>query len=335
MAIYFPVLRWKMGERHALRYLAPTIKDKISPVIEFPPNCKMHDDKIGSFCNDALKDWGAGRPFYLDTSYIDNCGFSSADILLDAKQKQLCCIPTYNMEFGGNSLGTVLQAISSGHCAHIAIRVTENVSGSQIADIAAALQTVKIEKDKVDLIVDMRHTANGSIQAKARLLQSLIKDLGNNYRQSILVSGAFTLEQIKTDSYGLVNRYDWELWKTARQLPGLGGLLYGDYATVVCEFRDSPFRSSPKAKYTIDEQWFCIKGHKTRARNEGQSIQHAAAIVGKSFYRGKHYSYGDDKIHQIANKKCTSGNATTWVTNDVNQHITFVVSQVSSTPPVP
>lgn len=334
MAIYFPVLRWKMGERHALRHLSPAIKSQIAPILEFPPNCEMGDKKIRSFCADAVKEWGTGRPFYLDISYIDSLGFSSLDILRDAYQQQLVCIPTYNTEFGGNALNVVLKALTGGYCFNIAFRVTENVSSGQIESFNQALRASSIRKGQVDLIVDMRDLSSGSIRAKVRLLESLIRDLGNSYRQSILVGGAFTQEQIRTDSHGFVSRYDWELWKYARLMPGLGNLLYGDYATVVCEFRESRYLGAPKVKYTTEDGWFCIKGHKARGRDD-QRIRQAAAIAAESFYRGDQYSHGDQQIHLIATGRQSQGNATTWVTNDINQHITFVVSQVSAIPPVP
>jgi len=66
MAIYFPVLRWKQGERAALGKSSSGGKRQ---------NCSYHWNfhevvviqivNIQIFCRNAVNDWGIARPFYL------------------------------------------------------------------------------------------------------------------------------------------------------------------------------------------------------------------------------------------------------------------------------
>lgn len=79
MTVYFPVLRWKLGERAALTYLAPSVKDQVTPIIEFPLGCDYNDSKLTNFCNTLLTDWGTNRPFYLDLSPVDFDGAPLGD----------------------------------------------------------------------------------------------------------------------------------------------------------------------------------------------------------------------------------------------------------------
>jgi len=71
LAVYFPVLRWKLGERGALANLTDTTRDQITPIIEFPIDCDYEDRKLTDFCGSATNDWGINRSFYLDLSSVN------------------------------------------------------------------------------------------------------------------------------------------------------------------------------------------------------------------------------------------------------------------------
>lgn len=300
MAIYFPVLRWKLGERSALQNLAPAIKEQITPIIEFPFDCDYNDRKVTDFCITAVQDWGAGLPFYLDLSSVN---------------------------FDGAPTGMSHPALVLFITAH-----QQHLLPIPVIDVLEIIDTIGIRNTDIDLIIDLRDISKGAIQAKIRVLNVLVGQLGTSYRRTIVLSGAFPSElsnYVGTDDEELIPRHDWHLWIRAHRSPNLRHLLFGDYTTIPCEFREIPFQGAPKIKYTLENEWFVIKGHRSR-RRDNQRQEQALVIVNKPFFRGAQHSFGETRIRQCADGNWGPGNPTNWVTNDINQHITFVVSQVSA-----
>jgi len=338
MAIYFPVLRWKLGERSALQNLAPAIKEQITPIIEFPFDCDYNDRKVTDFCITAVQDWGAGLPFYLDLSSVNfdgaPTGMSHPALVLftTAHQQHLLPIPVINIDMHTDLLGAIHQAYTNNCFKNIALRITENDEDSFVTDVLEIIDTIGIRNTDIDLIIDLRDISKGAIQAKIRVLNVLVGQLGTSYRRTIVLSGAFPSElsnYVGTDDEELIPRHDWHLWIRAHRSPNLRHLLFGDYTTIPCEFREIPFQGAPKIKYTLENEWFVIKGHRSR-RRDNQRQEQALVIVNKPFFRGAQHSFGETRIRQCADGNWGPGNPTNWVTNDINQHITFVVSQVSA-----
>jgi hypothetical protein len=334
MELYFPVLRWKQGEREALRNLSQPVLDKIVPIIEFPQNCVPNDRKITTFPQSALSDLGTDKSFYLDISYIDECGISSARLLDDIFTRGLQCIPVHNLQNGRGSLATIIQLFTGRKCRSFAIRVSDNVSDAEIDYTLATLQQYGIAHEELDLILDMRDLCNGAVQAKLRMMRMLTQRLGTAYHRSIVLAGSFTKDAIQSNSQGWVNRYDWALWKETRQSSDLAHVWFGDYTTVICEFRDSEYRGAPSIKYTTDDHWFVMKGN-LRERQHPQRIAQSSTVVSAPFYRRQPFSFGDLRIGQCATGVWGPGSTSNWVAIDVSQHIAFAVSQVSAILRVP
>jgi len=75
----------------------------------------------------------------------------------------------------------------------------------------------------------------------------------------------------------------------------------GDYTTVPAEFVEIPYPGAPKIKYTLDNEWFVIKGHRPR-RRENQRQNQAATIVNAPFFRGAEHSFGELRSTSVRKK---------------------------------
>jgi hypothetical protein len=338
MTIYFPLLRWKQGERGALEKLIPAIKDQVNPIIEFPINCDYEDKKVTSFCKGAVDDWGVNRPFYLDLTAIDyddapiGNSHPALTLLRTAHQQQLIVIPVLNLDMDLDLLNAIQQAYSEGCYRNLAFRITEDEEDSANNDISQLINQFGIKNTNIDLIVDLRDISNGLVRPRIRILNSLIDQFGTDFRRTIVLSGAIPNDlgnYVGTDTNECIPRYDWKLWLQSHQIDNLKHLLFGDYVTISCEFREVKFQGAPKIKYTLDDEWFIIKGHRARQK-DNQRQEQARDLIRSGFFRGKNNSFGELRIDQCANGIWGPGSAANWVTNDVNQHITFVTSQVSA-----
>lgn len=334
MPVYYPVLRWKQGEQAALQNLSVSTKGLISPIVDFPDNCEHTDNRVSNFCRDAIAVWGVNRPFYVDLGTIDY-GVTpigthpAAQLLMNAHTAGLEIIPVITTDIDFNLLSAISSSYSLGYFQRIALRILRDEEATAHTDAASAIQEIGIEGNNCDLIIDLGDVTTGSIQSNFRILQSLLLQFGMNYRKIICVSGAFDPSEVQTDSNGRIHRNDLLLWIHARQLPELNRLEFGDYTTVQALLEEVQYQGAPKIKYTLDQEWYMIKGHRSRAR-DNQRQQLSQHIINQQFYRGVAYSFGDNRINQCATGLWGPGSAANWVSNDISQHITFVANQLNA-----
>ena len=338
MSVYFPVLRWKQGERCALANLDTAIKPHISPIIEFPLDCEHIDRKITDFCVNAVSDWGTEHQFYLDLSHIDFTAAQSGSnhpalsLLRIANQEGLQVIPVLNPDIDPDLLAAIQRAHDEVNFDNIALRINENADDSALDDAIEMVTDMEVPISQVDLIIDLFDISSGAVQANVRVLNTLVNYFGTDYRNTVVICGAMPgqlADYVGTDDDAYLPRHDWQLWIRARGQRSLSHIKYGDYTTIPCEFRDVPFRGAPKIKYTLDRDWYIIKGHRSRGR-DNQRQEQAQQVTNAEFFRGSDYSFGDRRISDCATGDWGPGNSTNWVTNDVSQHIAYVVSQVSA-----
>ncbi|MFX4263574.1 beta family protein [Pelotomaculum propionicicum] len=167
MAIYYPVIRWKLGERAALVNLTPAVKDQISPIIEFPFNCDYDDRKVTDFCNNASTDWGVGRPFYLDLSTVDfddaptGTDHPALELFRNANRLGLELIPIFNVDIDPDLLIAIQDAYTDGLFRYIALRITENEDDAAADEARDIIGETGINIDEVDLIIDLRDVSDG------------------------------------------------------------------------------------------------------------------------------------------------------------------------------
>jgi hypothetical protein len=337
MAIYFPVLRWKQGEQHAILNLSETIKSKINPIIEFPPGCDCNDPRFTNFSSQAVKFIGKGLPFYLDFSSAivpPETELPHLRLFDEAAQSGLELIPVITSSIEEDLFNVVKQGYQSEFFKNLAFRIADNEEDAIIIDTLNIIQEFGIERSHVDLIIDLCDISSGAIQSKLRGLQYLTQQFDQGYRKTIVLSGAMPSDIsnfVGRDEDGTIPRHDWSLWRRAHRQSGLQHQLFGDYTIIPYEFREVQFAGAPKIRYTLENEWHIIKGHKQRGRDSQRQMQ-ATKIMNLNSFRGEENSYGENRIVQCANGSWGPGNMTNWVAIDINQHITFAVSQVSAIP---
>lgn len=332
MPRYFPLLRWKQGEQGALQNLGATIKSQIAPIIDFPDNCSCTDNRIVNFPRDLAACWMPEQDFYIDLNDVEVETYNGAhpflDLLSTLHAQSFSPIPIIRTDSDADTITAIATALRENLIHHIAIRIFQDETDQADSELEEILNVLDIAPENCDLILDFENLSNGRITANLRLLQSILTQFDNNYRKKILLSGAFNPSLVDTDSYAQIPRHDFSFWQQANQQIE-SELQFGDYTTVQVELVESRFQGAPKIKYTQNQHWYVIKGHRSRGR-DAQRQQLSQHIINQPFYRSQTFSFGDLRIFQCAHSNWGPGSAANWVTNDVNQHITFVVNQLTS-----
>ena len=78
---YFPLVKWKRGEQGAISILAPSVKNRITPIIELIPiprdletgeQSRSLEDHVGIALKALEQVWGGSALFYLDCDEISS-----------------------------------------------------------------------------------------------------------------------------------------------------------------------------------------------------------------------------------------------------------------------
>lgn len=69
-ALYYPIIRGRLGELTALHYLSPTVRTKIAPLVDLPTiasdDSRTLEERVGLFIAGLTPAWGIADPIYID-----------------------------------------------------------------------------------------------------------------------------------------------------------------------------------------------------------------------------------------------------------------------------
>ncbi|RJR28108.1 hypothetical protein C4564_06110 [Candidatus Microgenomates bacterium] len=352
-SFYLPILKWKAGEKGALKDLGVELKGKVVPLVEFvkkEKQVKTEDKKIkyipipdaDVFKEDLqfIKEKFSDMTVLVDTKLLTDLDRESAVVsicqkinLFEDKVYPVVYASEFESVFSQEAKNLLKE---KGFCLRI--------SGKELT----CLETLVLEasqKQKIHLVIDFGITD----ESIGDVIPVLSKPETYKHWKSIsLASGSFPkdLNEFSVDKVGTQPRNDWAAWKNVREkLNGSGSSInYGDYTIryPIFENLHTP-NTSCSFRYTGNDNWFVFRGLSRKAKNFPGNIQyraHAVTIVDNSNYEysGEDFSSGDMYIKSKAklvddagnplNKEC--GNSTTWIQAGVSHHICKVLDQLAN-----
>lgn len=332
MISYMPILKWKKGERIALKelkydsdYFVPVIQiiDEVEPS-DFFSELKEHFDS----------------PVYIDTSHFDDDNHSHlCNFITYANTNSFSVIPY----FLSDEIEKAQKLLSTASGIGINVPIPANFDGFTIEEIIDYLSN-NVKISNVDLFLDADEILERSV---ANLVFSELKrilsiKLLTSFRKVIICSTSFprTLT-VGSGQNAEYERFDYKIFEKLVELfkgTAIGNkLAYSDYG--VTAFTDSEIDFSklrhgilPKVKYTTTDLYWILKGQKDRIHGAftRSYIDMSREIVNSKRFYGKDFSYGDCMIEQKATvPNAKPGNSTNWVTFCANHHLAVVIEQLS------
>lgn len=330
--LYVPILKWKAGEKEAIRQLTPNQKKDIAPLIEIV-------DSIGS--SDLIKEL---EDTISGTVLLDNILSDGMDLDffrdITSKSKKVNPIPVFYIDhlFSNTSIINEFKEIS------IRLEIPEPIDSLSYTTFFKNL--FKNRKTKIDLILDLIFVENSQVATiKFTALKSILTDLleYNKFINKIIISSTSfpkDLNGLEAGKDMKYKRYEVMLFnkiKIASEFAEIKNkLIYCDYG--VNKFTDTNIDFSklqygvlPKIKYTTDNFYYVQKGEKDRIKNTYivSVFDMANNIVKSESFYGKDFSYGDREIFDRSKKEKGPGSNTNWVTISTTHHIAVILSQLS------
>lgn len=349
---YVPILRWKRGEKIALRELYPNQKRNITPLIEFIPRNFVYSDSNNNqidlistcerFTSDIGSYWG-NQPIFVDFHNINGMSVSNivAQVLREsfnnALNLNLNLIPVTNLDMN-ISYQNVIKNIVIRHNTKICLRIDyNNILRSDFQTrLNNLLNDLNLSPQEINLIIDYR-----IIDDAPDIFSNIFSLIPNilSWRTLTFASGAFPQDlSAFPPGQHLIHRHDWIYWLNnmfhgaSQRIPA-----YSDFTIQYPIYFEPPSNNNPSAsiRYTHDEYWIIMRGeglHNEGGPGYSQYPANAQLLMERLEFCGPGFSFGDDYIIGRGNDVNTSqtGNPETWVRAGINHHIAFVVRQLSS-----
>ena len=347
---YVAVLRFKRGERIALANLDSDVRERLTPLIEFP-NRLLRPSKssptpmmvLRQLAVDLSQSWQDERPVFCDVNMlrlIHGVSGHPLDVLgAESLTRGGRLIPV--LHFGHHESIELCQAIRGVLASHrrgMAFRVSPmalRLSSSEEV-LHGMLARYQVEPSEVDLIIDQRLVHDGSL-----LFAEFMNRIPwmQSWRSLILLSGSFPkdLSEFAPGEHS-IKRVEWHLWMKSwrsRQIERCPS--FSDYTTQHPFYREPPLMAnfSASIRYAADGKWVLMRGEGVRNKGSAGFDQwpaNAQLLYERQEFCGADFSEGDRWIAERAADPSMTGTAESWLANSINHHMTFVANSLSSLP---
>ncbi len=354
MIRYVPFLKAKRGEFNALGQLDSDIRNAVCPFFDFPRKSPIYDSesfaKTASACARSLqRHYGVEAEFYFDDLDVDQTlevkGKQQYAFIL-GELKGLRAIPVMSLDRTSHN-AAVNQLRQNGiigaECVAFRVFPEEFEDYQSIrTELVAELADVVRKFDRIDLVFDCRLCVTLDATAIAVQIADFTRKFSEDFPAvgRVIVTGssipASLGDIVSPNSTEVVARCELAIIAAAKRLAHLR-VIPGDYGIVSPYYSDAAIEpwlfqtiTAPKLIYSFDHSHHIARGGSLKSGGPDQYVGLTAELCGKSYFRGRGYSKGedyfDDKRRRIG-KNATNGSV---VTPSVVSHITYVVRRSDS-----
>jgi len=352
---YVPILKWKQGEYQALLRLTPTIKNRITPLIEIPPIGYDYENEKPSATIDAhLAEFGnrlrakwQSRNCFVDTHLVGdskqmaNGQHTLGFVLGKARENQCSAIPVVRVTSPEPFLAAAKGAIQlDGRGVCLRLTAGDFDSESLRSDIEAITKSIGAGRSETDIVIDLAdfgYPSKLSFKTSVMAMLDMVPSL-NQWRTLTVAGASFPASVSQAVEQGVpkeLPRKEWTSYTYLRKELSDSARIptFGDYGVAHSDVLSLDMRivkPLAKLRYTVDNAWYVALGSNVRSNGFGQFKEMCKKLVGEPYFRGPGYSVGDAYIHDCAFGSEPSGNLTTWVWVSTNCHLTKVVADLAS-----
>lgn len=345
---YVPFLKFKQGEIMALAHLSASERLKIRPLIEIPRDDLYTSELLKKRIDFSAKKFKKYCPERDFTFYLDNYEVPDSitiggtesykyflESLSDYKVIPVCGLDRTSMH---NSVSVKFARESQNI---IAIRVTPEyikTITAYLKDIAVlfaelgnAMQTI--------LLVDCRLVGPSSVSQLCLDIAKLITLFSTEFGVAEVVVAGSSLPAsasmyMGTNSEIFLNRNEVSNFQKVKALLPEIKIDFGDYSIVSPDYseinidpRMMPNVMTARMTYSTIDSYYVIRGVSLKQGGYEQYFEIAKKIVGKPFYRGPDYSWGDGFLSEKSEGVGSNCTPSTIIAPTVNAHISFMLSQ--------
>lgn len=346
---YVPVLKVKRGEKTALGMVSPSLRTRITPLLEIverksdkAPTAAAHLDNALKGLADSVNSYSR---CFLDAREIASDGPSAA---LEVFQRAMAEGIIFTPVTGISRTADVAAALS--HQQHgLALRLTreELESGSISRTLQTFMAQHGLEPESTDLIMDLGAVDEMIADGVAALADAFLSEVPDHSRwRTFTVSAcAFPMSMgvVARNSHSHVERTEWVAWRDhlhARQSELVRLPTFSDCAIQhpkgVEDFDFRTMQVSASIRYATPNDWLLIKGESTRVTLP--SVQFPALgtklVYGhlRPSFAGREHCEGCKLMKAAADRADGYGSAEAWRRLGTIHHIAVAVQGLGDLP---
>ena len=348
--IYVPILAAKQGEFSALLNLQSTVSGRIMPLFNVPNpgNEKSLEDAIAKSAVKTGKAW-SGREAFLDiVKWKPNARTESGIHVLEFAFSQFRSqgvtvhpVVAYD-RWDDHEYSQALKNIRASHSVMFCIRL-DSEAIEDMGDLPyfadrmnQIMSELDVSTDNCYVLIDLGDVSKSAmpdVLANAETAIDATRSLGFG---TVILAGssmpASINEAVGTpDAAGCIPRIEMMVWKAIFAERNDRSIIFGDYAIRNPNAADGIIaqHSNAKIRYTINNQFFIVRGHSKQLTRIGmQSKELAKILVASQHYMGPTFSWGDAQILGCSIGTKEIGSLTTWIGIDSNHHIQTIVAEI-------
>lgn len=336
--IYVPSVKWKQGERIALRYLTPDERAKIKPLINIMP----------SFIKESTADVSLQYegPFFCDLyetpdikRYPNRVVHFFTQVFSSMTYARMNCTPVLKDWYPSDVLARLRGVLRKGNGIAIRIAQINAAHARRIANDYSRFFGIPVSS--IDIVLDYGLINDAHASISDLIVERVVNSYFPDARSFILLAGSFPSSIgggiVDQDSVGEIERKEKIIYNgiSSRNKE----IIYGDFGC------DDPYESPsgavtiiPAIRYTVDNCWKVARGHINPINRADFQQFHVLSnrIFQSPFFCGESFSYGDKLIAECARRHCTGsdqcnhGNMGSWVQRSQNHHFAFVIRECAS-----
>ena len=315
---YTPFLKFKVNEVSGLSVLNSGLKERLTPFFDMPR-------KDGMTRQDFLSSVAAARKksekYLSEFPYVFIDSFDIPDSIAVAgapncraiieEFSEICYTPVMGLDRAADHNLAIVQAKRAGELVsdQVAIRFQhEEFSSFDLveSELEDLVQQASEVFNELVFIYDCRVCLASSRAKLASDIADFVKSAQSNFGvQRHIVTGSSVPSTItdiaRPSDESVIARAELEIFHAAQAILGGDVLSLGDYTIVSPTYSELTIApelilsvTAPKVFYTYQNYHFIARGGRIKTNGYGQYDSIAEEIVGKSFYRGSVYSWGDN-----------------------------------------
>ncbi|TAK90340.1 MAG: hypothetical protein EPO06_08660 [Burkholderiaceae bacterium] len=340
---YLPILKWKQGERIALRELfdahwevtVPLIEVMSEPVGQDSTSFRAGMDEVGRKMEAAIPD---GKPIAIDARYVDPAYGSQAKLLFAvckriARTSKRAIIPVVSETMTALNLSQLEEEFPE-----VILRIhTPSVAPMQITGFVANLTGQGYTKKRIHILVDQFSIVKEDVGAKTAAVKPFLQEaFAVGCRSVTLSGGAFpiNLTGYKQGAH-TIPRVEWQVWSRIQKTREFPGLRYADYTVSNPAMPPAidPLQLNPSIaiRYAGPTDWHLFKGGGFKGGRPGTYQGLCKLLMIDPVYSGSGFSFGDSEYAKkmaSPKKPNPNGNPSSWRKEATSHHIAFVVSKL-------
>ena len=343
---YLPILKWKQGERIALRKLSSSQWASLTPLIELQtvgaaPDAVSLRSQLPSYVQKVAKEisttFPVDKPILIDTRYVAPSYSRQARLLQaigSALQRQLGnpIVPVLSegmIDREPDVLGDMI-----GFASHVLRIRTTHGGPEQLKAVVDAAVAGGIRRRTLHLVVDQYALTGVDAPVLAQLVRPHLNAALSRPCASVTIAGgSFPLNLIGIKAgVSDLPRVEWQIWQLLQRSEQYTSLRYGDYAVTnpapLPEIDPKQVNPSVAIRYTTATHWRLFKGGGFKKGKPNQYNNLCKLLLSDAVYSGADFSYGDDCYDKAAKAKLGSGNPSSWRRDATNHHLVFANTQV-------